>query len=398
MVELFINNDRVTTKIIEELIKICPFNAIENKENRLEINSGCKMCKICVKKSNGIIVLKEINSDFNKIDKDLWRGITVYIDYFEGIIHPVSLELIGKAKELAKEINHPVHAVIIGKNIVEIAKEIQYYGVDEIHIYDSAKLEHFDVQNYSNVFEEYIREMKPSSILIGATTLGRSLAPRLAARFRTGLTADCTVLEMKKNTDLVQIRPAFGGNIMAQIITQNHRPQFCTARYKVFNAPNRGEKSGIIINHCVNRNLLSSKIEVLDILKKEKLESISDAEIIIALGRGVQKKEDIEIFKKLGDLIGAQLACTRPLIENGWFDPRKQIGLSGRTVKPKLIIAIGIYGAVQFTAGMENSDLIVAINNDEDAPIFNYAHIGIVGDIYEVIPNFIENIKKEIIL
>jgi len=392
MAELVVNQDKVTHKILMELIDLCPFNSIEDHSGDLYINSGCKMCRLCVKNGQGVIELRE-EENKPQVDKSLWNGITVYVDHFAGEIHPVSFELIGKAKELAGVTNHPVQALIMGKDIKGLAEELQHYGVDQIHVYEDEKLKDFKVENHTAVFEDYINKVKPSSILVGATTLGRSLAPRVAARFKTGLTADCTILKMKENTDLVQIRPAFGGNIMAQIVTENHRPQFCTARYKVFDAPERGEKFGDIITQNIDSDLLNSKINVLNVIKKEKEESISDAEVIVAIGRGVQKEEDLKAVNELAELVGGQVAVTRPLIENGWFNAKKQVGLSGRTVKPKLIFAIGIHGAVQFTAGMENSETIIAINKDENAPIFNCAHIGVVGDLYKVIPELIENIK-----
>lgn len=392
MAELVVNQDKVTHKILMELIDLCPFNSIEDHSGDLYINSGCKMCRLCVKNGQGVIELRE-EENKPQVDKSLWNGITVYVDHFAGEIHPVSFELIGKAKELAGVTNHPVQALIMGKDIKGLAEELQHYGVDQIHVYEDEKLKDFKVENHTAAFEDYINKVKPSSILVGATTLGRSLAPRVAARFKTGLTADCTILKMKENTDLVQIRPAFGGNIMAQIVTENHRPQFCTARYKVFDAPERGEKFGEIITQNIDSDLLNSKINVLNVIKKEKEESISDAEVIVAIGRGVQKEEDLKAVNELAELVGGQVAVTRPLIENGWFNAKKQVGLSGRTVKPKLIFAIGIHGAVQFTAGMENSETIIAINKDENAPIFNCAHIGVVGDLYKVIPELIENIK-----
>ena len=243
--------------------------------------------------------------------------------------------------------------------------------------------------------EDFINKNKPSTLLVGATTIGRSLAPRVAARFRTGLTADCTILDIKENTDLVQIRPAFGGNIMAQIINPNNRPQLATVRYKVMDAPERSkEKIGKVTLCSIDKGQLDSQIKVLKVTKKQVEESISDADIIIAVGRGLKKEKDLDMINELAELIGAQIATTRPLIEAGWTDAKRQIGLSGRTVKPKLIITCGISGAVQFTAGMNNADCIVAINKDPKASIFNVAHYGIVGDIYEVIPTLINNIKE----
>ena len=393
MGRLIINQSMIQENIIESLINICPFKAIEKLEDSIDITSACKMCKICVKNSAGAISYEE--DEIVEIDKSKWRGILVYIDHLDGRIHPVSLELIGKAKELASKINHPVYALMIGDNIEASAQELRHYGVDDIFIYEAKDLKHFVIEPYAAVFQDLIERIKPSSILVGATNIGRSLAPRIAARFKTGLTADCTILDMKENTDLIQIRPAFGGNIMAQIITQNHRPQLCTVRYKIFSAPERQEvPSGEIHKFLVKEEYLDTKIKIVEVTKKEVEEDISEAEVIVAVGRALKNAKDIEIFQELADLLNGKLACTRPIIENGILGAKKQIGLSGRTVKPKLIIACGIQGAVQFTAGMNSSDTIVAINSDESAAIFNIAHYGIVGDMYEIVPKLIENIKN----
>ncbi|MBZ9686377.1 electron transfer flavoprotein subunit alpha [Clostridium estertheticum] len=394
MSKLICNQEKVNESNVEELIKVCPFGAIEYNQGKIEINAGCKMCKICVKKGpTG--VMEFVETEEEKIDKSLWKGIGVYVDHVEGDIHPVTMELIGKARELAAVVNFPVYCVFIGSNIKEKAKELLYYGVDEVFVYDFEELKDFRIEPYTAAFEDFVNKVKPSSLLVGATTIGRSLAPRVAARFRTGLTADCTMLEMKENTDLVQIRPAFGGNIMAQILCPNTRPQMSTVRYKVMNAPERlcAPKGKITI--CdIDSEKLASKIEVLKVTKKEAEENISDAEVIVAVGRALKSEKDMAMIQELADLLHAQIAGTRPTIEAGFINAKKQIGLSGRTVKPKLIIALGISGAVQFTAGMNSSERIFAVNSDENASIFNVAHYGIVGDIYEIVPQLIENIKN----
>lgn len=393
MAKLVINQDKVGD--INELIKICPFGALENNNGKLEINASCKMCKLCVRKGPKGAV-EYVEEEVKKIDKSKWNGIAVYVDHVDGEIHPVTFELIGKARELAKKINHKVYCVFIGTNIKHKAEELLHYGVDEVFVYDKPQLKYFTIEPYTVAFAEFINSVKPSSILVGATTVGRSLAPRVAARFRTGLTADCTILDIKENTDLVQIRPAFGGNIMAQIVTPNSRPQMATVRYKVMSAPEREDEIRGKITICnVDDSKLNSNIEVKKVTKKEKEHSISEAEVIVVAGRGVKSEKDLKMIEELADLLGGEVACTRPLIESGWFDAKKQVGLSGRTVRPKLIIACGVSGAVQFTAGMNNSDYIFAINKDEKAPIFEAAHYGVIGDIYEVVPQLIEKIKME---
>lgn len=395
MGKLVVNQEKLTPSVIEKLVNICPFNAIEDKGGKIEINAACKMCKICVKKGPAGVI-EFVEEEVVQIDKSLWRGVAVYVDHVEGDIHPVTFELIGKARELAAKINHPVYAVFIGHNIKGRAKELLHYGVDVVFVYDYEELKDFRIEPYTAAMEDFVNKKKPSTLLVGATTVGRSLAPRVAARFKTGLTADCTILEMKDNTDLVQIRPAFGGNIMAQIINPNNRPQLATVRYKVMDAPERkAESSGMITFAEMDRSKLTSDITVLKVTKKVVEASISDAEVIIAVGRGLKSEKDLSMINELAGLLGAQVATTRPLIEAGWSDARKQIGLSGRTVKPKLIIVCGISGAVQFTAGMNNSECIIAINSDPKASIFNVAHYGIVGDIYEVIPKLISNIHAK---
>ncbi|EHK2347656.1 FAD-binding protein [Clostridium perfringens] len=397
MGRLVVHQDKIEDA--NSVIKICPFGAMEIVNGKVEINASCRMCKVCVRK--GPKGAFEFVEDENKVlvNKDEWKGIAVYVDHVNGEIHPVTLELIGKARELADKVNQKVYCLFMGNGIKDKAGELLHYGVDEVIVYDYKELENFRIEPYTAVFYDFINKIKPCSILVGATTLGRSLAPRVAARCRTGLTADCTILDIKENTDLVQIRPAFGGNIMAQIVTPNSRPQMATVRYKVMSAPERNEEcTGAIKYFEIEKDKLKSDIEVKEIKQKPKEHSISDAEVIVVAGRGVKSEKDLEIIKELADLLGGELAVTRPLIENGWADANRQVGLSGRTVRPKLIITCGVSGAIQFVAGMNNADYIFAINKDEKAPIFKVAHYGIVGDIYEIVPKLIEKIKGEGVL
>jgi len=396
MPELKINHEKVTAEIANELVSLCPFSAISYENNKLAVNSACKMCKLCVKKGPaGVMEFVENKSAAPKINKDEWKGIAVFADCEQGVLHPVTFELLGKAKELTKVINHPVYAIIIGENINNNAQKLLSYGADKVFVYDNEIFRDFSVTTYSNAFADFIEKVKPSSVLVGATNMGRSLAPRVAARFRTGLTADCTVLEMRENTDLVQIRPAFGGNIMAQILSPKTRPQFCTVRYKIFSAPQKCENpSGVIENMSVNTDWLDSRVNITNSVIKPKVTDLSEANVIVAVGRGFKSPADLESAKELAELLGANLACTRPLVENGWMDASKQIGLSGKTVKPKLIITLGISGSVQFAAGMKSSDMIIAVNNDKNASIFDVAHYCIVGDLYEVLPELIQKVKE----
>ena len=390
MGKLIIHHSLVTPEKAAALVELCPFAAISYKDGKLDISSGCKLCKMCVRKGEGLVSFEEDRKD---LDKSLWTGICVYADCSGGKLHRVTLELCGKARELASVTGHPVYALLIGHQVASHAKQLLCYGVDKVFTYDHEAFADFRIEPYTAAFCDFIEKHKPSSILVGATNLGRQLAPRVAARCRTGLTADCTVLNMKENTDLVQIRPAFGGNIMAQIVTPNTRPQFCTVRYKVFSEPQPTEPRGEIVAMEVTDPMLASAITVLASHEKPRDVDIAEAEVIVAVGRGASSETMRGYAKELADLLGGVVACSRPMVENNIFDAKHQIGLSGRTVKPKLIFCLGISGAVQFAAGMKSSDCIVAINTDPQAPIFDVAHYCVVGDVNEIVPKLISKIK-----
>ncbi len=392
---LIIHPEKVNDKTAAAVLSLCPFGALDYENGILSVNSGCRNCRMCVRKGPEGLMTWEEEKKTEVFDPSSWRGVAVFAEERDGRIHPVTLELLGKARELAAVISHPVYALLIGSGGEPLARELLHYGADKVFLYDNPSLGRFTVSPYAAAFTDFISKIRPSSILVGATNLGRSLAPRVAARCGTGLTADCTVLQMKENTDLVQIRPAFGGNIMAQIVTPRTRPQFCTVRYKVFSPPGRSEaECGEIVRMAVTPDMKRSGTEILEVREKPREIDISEAETIVAFGRGVSKESDIAMIRELADLLGAQLAGTRPTVEAGWTDPRRQIGLSGRTVKPKLILTVGISGSVQFAAGMKNSDCIIAINSDPNAGIFDIAHLGIVGDLYEIVPMLISKIRE----
>ena len=392
MAKLIIHQDKIIDRYA--FLSLCPFGALEYAGGSIHAGAGCRMCGLCVRK--GPPGAAEIQQDETpRLDKSAWHGIAVYADQTEGEIHPVTCELIGKARELAAVIGQPVYVLLIGSGMDEAAQRLRRYGADKIYVFDDPQLKYFRCEPYAAVFTHFVNTVKPGSILVGATTVGRQLAPRVAARLKTGLTADCTVLEMNENSDLSQIRPAFGGNIMAHIKTPNHRPQMATVRYKVMRAPQRSDPSGEVIRCSCAGLDLSSGVEVLRIARKEQEQFIEASDVLVAAGRGIKKEEDLAMLETLAGLLGGQLACTRPLAERGWMDAKRQIGLSGRTVRPKLIITAGVSGSVQFAAGMNNSDTIFAINSDPNAPIFKIAHYGIVGDLYGIIPELIRKIRAK---
>ena len=391
MARIVVDNRNVTKEKGEKAPSICPFNAIEWDGEKVSINSNCRICKICVRKEPTIFSLEQ--DQVVEIDKSKWVGVGVFIEHYQGKIHPVSLELIGKAKELASVVNHPIYAVIFTDDVSKFGDELLAYGVDKVYAYEDSRLKHFNVQIYTNMMEDFINKVKPSVILYGRTSIGRSFAPRVAARFKTGLTADCTILEMKENTDLIQNRPAFGGNIMAGIVCPNTRPQMATVRYKIFKMPEKVTPHGEIVKMDTSKLSFESKLRLVEINEKPKEVDISEADVIVACGRPFNTKESLQMAEELADLLGGQVAVTRPLIEMGLADPKKQIGLSGRTVAPKVLINLGISGAVQYTAGMTGSELVFSINTDKKAPIFDVSHYGLVGDVFEILPKLIEDIK-----
>ena len=337
MGKLVVHQEKITD--LPALLAICPFGAMEEKAGKIEINAACKLCKLCVKKGGG--VFEFVEEKVAAVDKSAWQGIAVYVDHVGGRIHPVTLELIGKAQELAAKISQPVYAIFIGDKVSEAAEELLHYGVTKVFVVESGRLKYFTVETYATAMEAFINQVKPAAILVGATPVGRQLAPRVAARFKTGLTADCTILDIHENSDLVQIRPAFGGNIMAEILTPNTRPQMATVRYKIMDAPKReAEKRGSIETVALDENGLTSRVEVLKITPKPKETSIENA-----------------------------------------------------TVRPKLIITCGVSGAIQFLAGMDHAENIFAINSDPKAAIFKAANYAVIGDIYEILPKLTEMVK-----
>lgn len=375
-------------------IEACPFGALEIEDEKLQMTAACKACGVCVDVCpKGAI--QPVEDESETINKEEYENVLIFAEQLEGEIHPVTYELMGKGRELADKIDQELYVVLPGYELEDAPQEILEHGADKVFVYEQKELHHYSVQPYTEVIEDCVKNNNPAILLIGATSIGRSLAPRVSTRLRTGLTADCTILDVRENTDLVQTRPAFGGNIMARILTTNHRPQMATMRYKVMEPAEKvANPTGEIVECSISSAKLETKANFINITKKPEVESIEDANIIVAAGRGIREEDDLEMIYELSDLLGGKIGTTRPLIEKGWTDHKQQIGLSGRTVRPELIITVGISGSVQFVAGMKNSENIFAINNDVEANIFDIAHYGIVGDLYEVIPQLIKNIKN----
>lgn len=320
-----------------------------------------------------------------------YKGLMVFAEQRNGSIHHVSFELLGKGKELAGKLGCELSAVLLGSNIDNSAAELIHYGADKVYVYDSPVFRDFDLLNYKHNIARLVREVRPEIVLFGATHLGRSLGPRVAAALDTGLTADCTGLDIDESGNLVQIRPAFSGNIFAHIKTQG-RPQMATVRYKVMAAGKKDTaREGEIIKK--ETEIVPS---LITILQKEGSGAVNlpDAEVIVSGGRGLKKAADFEIIAELADVLGGVVGSSRPLVDSGWIAKEHQVGFPGNTVKPKVYIACGISGSPQHMAGMRNSDTVIAINSDPSAPIFRIADYGIVGDLYEILPRLITEIKR----
>ena len=322
-----------------------------------------------------------------------YKGLMVFAEQREDRIHPVSYQLLGKGTEIADKLGVELSSVLLGNQMEEKANELIYYGADKVFLYDHPALKEFDLLNYKHNIVKLVREVKPEIFLLGATRLGRSLGPRVAAALGTGLTADCIGLDVDEDGSLIQIRPAFTGSILAQIKTST-RPKMSTVRYKVMQEKARDpNRRGEIIKR--DAELVPS---LLAIKRKERLSevniAITEADVIVSGGRGLKKAEDFGILSDLAELLGGVVGSSRPLVDDGWIGREHQVGFSGNMVKPKLYVACGISGSSQHLAGMRDSDVIVSINSDPSARIFRVADYGIVGDLYEVVPKLTNEIRR----
>ncbi len=319
-------------------------------------------------------------------------GIVILAEQRDGEVHPVSYELLGKGKEIADRLGVPLSGVLLGNRMEEKARELIYHGADQVFLYDHPVFKDFNLLNHKHNIVKLLREVKPEIFLLGATHWGRTLGPRIATALDTGLTADCTGLEIDEDGSLIQVRPAFSGNVLAYIKTRT-RPQMATVRYKVMQSLSRDvTRKGEIVKR--ETELLPS---LLNITHKEKLGEVNIAEagVIVSGGAGLKKAEDFSLLSELAELLGGTVGSSRLLVDSGWIGREHQVGFSGNTVKPRIYIACGISGSPQHLAGMRESDVIIAINTDPSAPIFKVADYGIVGDLYPAVTKLIERIKTK---
>ncbi len=339
-----------------------------------------------------------------------YKGVYVFAQQVDNEISSIAFELLGKAKDLAKDLSTDVTAVLIGSDIKGLADQLAEYGADKVIVVDDPELKNYRTEPYAHALASVINQYKPEIMLVGATAIGRDLGPRVSARVATGLTADCTVLEIgdfplqavpgqeQLHNQLLMTRPAFGGNTIATIACPYNRPQMATVRAGVMQKidPIKGAKA-VVEEFNPGFTPDNKYVEILDIVKSvAETVDIMDAKILVSGGRGVGSPENFKILEELAEVLGGTVSCSRAVVDSGWKPKDLQVGQTGKTVRPNVYFAIGISGAIQHVAGMEESDIIVAINKDADAPIFDVADYGVVGDLNKIVPKLTEALKAEI--
>lgn len=381
----------------ETCVSSCPYTAIVMKEGRAFITEYCQLCRACLSvcPEGAIIEVMEEGEGIAVPEPSAYHGVWVFAEQRNGKVASIAFELLGAGRRLADSLGVELSAVLFGSS-EEGARELIKYGADRVYLAQDPLLEKFNDEPYARLLASLINTHKPEIVLAGATPVGRSFFPRVAAILRAGLTADCTAFDIEPETrNLLQTRPAFGGNIMATIITPNRRPQMATVRPRVMKRlePDPSRRGEIIY---VKPDNLSSRTKVIDTVKEvsELSVNLQEAEVIVAGGRGLGDAKGFRMLEELASLLGGVVGASRAAVDAGWISYSHQIGQTGKTVCPKLYIACGISGAVQHLVGMQSSDIIVAINKNPEAPIFNVANYGIVGDVYEIVPLLIKKIKE----
>ncbi len=389
---LLIDHDLCT--LCEACIPVCPFGSLEIKEGKLLVDESCTLCGACVPEwPVSALLIEEIEKD-SGINTGDWRGIWVFAEQRWGKIQSCSYELLGAARRLAEKLEVPVTVLLLGAKVKE-PNSLLTAGADEVLFVTDAALENFGVEPYSKVIADLISERKPEIVLGGATAIGRSLLSRIAVKVKAGLTADCTGLDIDTEKRLLlQTRPAFGGNIMATIVCPEHRPQMATVRPKVMKPlENTYDSKGSVTK--ISTDVPANRVRFLEFVADDTSRvNIAAADVIVTGGRGVQDPKNFSMIEELADLLGGAVGASRSAVDAGWINYSHQVGQTGRTVSPKLYIALGVSGAIQHLVGMQSSDYIIAVNKDPNAPIFKVADVGIVGDLFEVVPKLIAEVKR----
>jgi caffeyl-CoA reductase-Etf complex subunit CarE len=380
-------------------LSACPYGAVEIVEGKARFTDDCTGCGACVGSCKFSAIVMELQRK-EEVDTTQYKGVWVLAETHDGKLADVTLELLSEGRKLADELGEEVSLVLAGQGVEGLAQIAAQYGADKVYLVEHEVLQSYRTDPFTSVICGLINKHKPEIVLIGATTMGRDLASRIAARIGAGLTADCTGLAIDPETRLLQqTRPAFGGNVMATIQCRNARPQMSTVRPRVMkkSEPN-ASRSAEIIRETVMLNEKSIATKILEVIKEEGRDEldVQEAEIIVSGGRGLRKPENFGMIRDLAEVLGGAVGASRATVDAGWIPAYHQVGQTGKTVQPKLYIACGISGAVQHLAGMSSADCIVAINTDPEAPIFGVAHYGIVGDLFDVVPALTKALKKEL--
>ena len=377
-------------------IKVCPFAALELKGDLLEVYPSCTLCGLCIDacKFDALEMPERTSSAAD--NRDSHRGVWVFVQPQDGGVHHVTVELVGEGRVLADALDTELCCMVLSDDAGPLIDVLSHYDIDRLFVAEHAELSRYRTAPFVDAAAALIRAHKPEIVLIGATSTGRDFAGGLATELKTGLTADCTALAVDVETrGLLQTRPAFGGNIMATIMSHNHRPQMATVRPKVFAMPEPGKAHDIdSVRNDVVLDPADALAEILEWIPSEDAVPLADADIIIAGGRGLGKPENFAMLHDLADVLGGTVGASRAAVDEGWIDYSHQVGQTGRTVRPKIYIACGISGAIQHLAGMKTADVIIAINRDKDAPIFSVATYGFVGDVHDIVPKLIEKLKR----
>ncbi len=375
----------------------CPFGAITVEDGLAIVGDTCTLCGACVESCEVEALSLDVQAKQVQDDLAAWTGVMVFCEYRRGELAPVSLELLGVGRELADKRGVQLSALLLGHETGETAQLLIGHGADVVYLADHEALREFRDDCYSEVTAALIREYKPEIVLAGATAIGRSFIPGVATALNAGLTADCTKLEIREEDGaLLQTRPAFGGNIMATIVSESTRPQMATVRPKVMKELEfDSSRKGNIVEVTPTEQQLQSRVQVLEsVVAEAGRVNIQEADILVSGGRGLENAKGFELIRELAETMGAKVSASRAVVDAGWIPYPHQVGQTGKTVAPKLYIACGISGAVQHVAGMQSAETIVAINRDEHASIFNVADFGIVGDLFEIIPKLIRKIEE----
>ncbi len=375
----------------------CAFGAISVIDGKAVIGDACTLCGACVEACEiGALAMVDTEKSV-RMDLDGWSGVLVFCEFRMENLAAVSLELLGVGRRLADKRGVPLSAVLIGHDTCETAAQLIGHGADIVYRIDDPALEHFTDDVYGAVMTALIKEQRPEIVLAGATAIGRSFIPGVATTLNTGLTADCTKLEIRvEDGALLQTRPAFGGNIMATIECPSTRPQMATVRPRVMKAlPFDAGRTGAVIDIKPSADQLKSRVQVIEsVFAQGSNVNIQESDILVSGGRGLDNEKGFELIRQLAASLNGDVAASRAAVDAGWIPYPHQVGQTGKTVAPKLYIACGISGAIQHVAGMQSADTIVAINRDRNAPIFDVADFGLVGDLYEIIPKLIAKIEE----